>query len=275
VDSSPREDVFSRSCPVVGSLQRRPRMSPVRYAALALIAACTPVAYAPPSRLISLDSPTAPRAGGTDVQAEVGRLGSIFGPDLVDGNLRTRYAIDDGLAVEGEAGVARVMNEGNVYTETPSGNLRTQDATRTGYTARAGIIRHGRDGSVRGAVTAGLGGGYAPIAGGWASADVGASVGGTNHWVRPWFAGDLAYNQPVSSRRFAVSNDDSETTLEMAANGMVRLTIGLELGPENCALLLGFSVTTVLASSNGVLDNEPHDGNEGFLTLAAGFRAQL
>jgi hypothetical protein len=246
-----------------------------RWLPLLLLSACTPVAYAPPARLVSLDSPSAPRAGHTDVQAEAGTVGSVFGPSLIDGNVRARHALSDSLVIEGETGVARVTNDGTVSTPDASGNLHADDRSRNGYTARAGVILQGQEGVVRGALTAGLGGGYAPIAGGWAAADVGASAGGTNKWVRPWFGVDLGFNQPVATHEFAVSDGDGgDETLELAANGIVRLALGLEIGPQTSALLLGFATTVVIAGSNGT-DRTEGDTNDGFLTLAAGFRTSF
>jgi len=260
-------------------------MAPVRYLALALIAACTPTAYAPPARMISLDSPTAPRARGTDVQAEIGRIGAVFGPDLAAGNLRTRHAVTDTIVVEAEGGMAKVENEGTLVVDTPVQRSTTSvpatspSTSHSAYTGRAGAILQGTDGAVRGALTAGIGGGYSPVAGGWTSVDVGASAGGTNRYIRPWFAGDLGYNQPLSPRPFTVSYDDldetEQTTLELTSNMMVRGTFGLELGPAESAFVLGLSVTRVFADTNGQVGASQNSGGDAFIAVAAGFRALL
>ena len=256
--------------------------------ALALVAACTPSAYAPPARLISLDSPTAPTARGTDVQGEIGRIGQIFGPDVAAGNLRARHALSDNLVIEGEGGLAKVENEGTVVVNQPiarstggTGTLLTSSSdSRDAYTARGGVILQGIDGGVRGALTAGAGGGYSPTAGSWTAIDLGASVGGTGHWVRPWFAGDLGLNQPLNARPFSVQYGDLDqtdtTTLEMTTNLMVRGTFGLEIGPVSRALVLGLSITRLYADSNGQLGADSSiDPGGAFVAVAAGFRALL
>lgn len=251
----------------------------MRILAFAVLAACTPAAYAPPARFTPLDSPSAPTAGGTDVQGEVGRLGTIFGPSLVDGNVRARHAMTDHLVLEGETGMAGVTNEGSVVTEsarTTIGVEHPQSTSRDAYTGRAGAILQGIDGGVRGALTAGIGGGYSPVAGGWTSVDIGAGFGGTYRWIRPWFNGDLGVNQPVSARPFTVAYGDNEsTTLALQPNLMLRGTLGLELGPVDRAFVVGLSVTRVIADSNGASGSARSDGDDGFVGIAAGFRARL
>jgi hypothetical protein len=261
-------------------------MVPARFLAVALIAACTPAAYAPPARLISLDSPTAPRGRGTDVQGEIGRIGTLWGPDLASGNIRARHGLSDNVVIEGETGVSQVENEGVVVTN--PGLARTTGATvpvrtasdsRDAYTGRAGVILQGIDDKVRGALTAGVGGGYSPVAGGWTSIDIGASAGGTHRWIRPWFAGELGFNQPLSSRPFVVQYGDSDpeqAVLALTSNLMARGTFGLELGPVRRAVVLGLSVTRVYADTNGALDtNHEQSGGDAYVAVAAGFRAQL
>lgn len=250
----------------------------MRSLAFAALAACTPSAYAPPARFTPLDTPSAPAAGGTDVQGEVGRLGSVFGPSLVDGNFRARHAMTDHLVVEGEAGMAAVTNAGTVVTSDPRSTVPVAHAStsRDAYTGRAGVILQGVDGGVRGALTAGIGGGTSAVAGGWTSVDVGAGFGGTNHWIRPWFNGDLGVNQPVGARPFTVAYGDNEsTTLELTPNLMVRGTFGLEVGPIDRALVVGLSVARVVADSNGATGSARGAGDDGFIGIAAGFRARL
>ncbi len=247
--------------------------------AVLVLGACAPSAYAPPARLTPLDSPSGPAAGGTDVQGEVGRLGTVFGPSLVDGNFRARHALTDHVVIEGETGMAVVTNTGDIVTtsaRSTSGPGSSSSTSRDGYTGRGGLILQGIDGSVRGALTAGLGGGYSPVAGSWSSVDIGGSIGGTHRWVRPWLSGDLGVNEPIHARRFTVAYGDSEqTTLEMTSNATVRGTLGLELGPIDRAFLVGLSVTRVIADSNGAFGADRQNGDDGFVGIAAGFRARL
>ena len=256
----------------------RPRAFAAITVSMMATGACTPSAYAPPARLTPLDTPSAPAAGGTDVQGEVGRLGTVFGPALVDGNFRARHALNDHVVVEGEAGMAAVTNAGTVVTPEARSTVPVAHAStsRDAYTGRGGVILQGVDGAVRGALTAGLGGGYSPVAGGWTSLDVGGAFGGTHRWFRPWLAGDLGLNEPLGAHPFTVAYGDSEqTTLELTPNAIVRGTFGIELGPVDRAFILGLSVTRVIAESNGAFGADRSSGGEGFVGIAAGFRARL
>jgi hypothetical protein len=256
-------------------------MPPVRLLALALIGACTPAAYAPPARMVTLDSPSAPRAHDTDLQTELGHVGTIWGPSLTSGNLRARHAVSDSVVIEGETGLSRVENEGTVVASserTSSGTVETRGSdSRNAYTGRAGVILQGVDGRVRGALTAGLGGGYSPVAGGWTSFDIGAGFGGTHRWIRPWWTGELGYNQPLSSRPFVVDyGDDEEAVLALTSNLMARSTVGLELGPEDSAFVVGLSVIRIFADTNGALDaNHAQSGGDAYMSIAAGLRVLL
>jgi hypothetical protein len=256
-------------------------MPPVRLLALALVAACTPAAYAPPARMITLDSPSGPRAKDTDLQTELGHVGTIWGPSLTSGNLRARHAVSDSVVIEGETGLSRVENEGTVVASqvqrTASGAVETTSDSRNAYTGRAGVILQGVDNKVRGALTAGLGGGYSPVAGGWTSFDIGAGVGGTHRWIRPWWTGELGYNQPLSSRPFVVDYGDSEeAVLALTSNLMARSTVGLELGPEDSAFIVGLSVIRIFADTNGALDaTHAQSGGDAYMSIAAGLRVLL
>jgi hypothetical protein len=270
----------------VGSLQQRRGMRSVLV--LAVVAACNPSAYAPPARFIALDSPTAPHARGTDVQAEIGRIGTMWGPDLAAGNLRARHAVSDSVVIEAETGMASVENEGTVVANDSAARTTTSTTvpvshvssdSHDAFTGRAGAILQGTDGKIRGALSAGIGGGYSPVAGGWTSVDVGASAGSTHPWIRPWASGELGYNQPVGARQFAVQygdgDDTDQTTLEMTSNLMARGTLGLELGPIERAFVVGMSVMRVFADTNGVVGTGQLAGDDVFIAVAAGFRAQL
>ena len=180
--------------------------------------------------------------------------------------------VDFGDGVGGSIVVGQRPYDGNVPVTSAGGS-------RDAYTGRAGIQLQGVDNKVRGALTAGLGGGYSPVAGGWTSVDLGASVGGTHRWIRPWFAGELGWNQPLSARPFTVQYGDSDpeqAVLALTSNLMARGTFGLELGPVSRALVLGLSVTRIYADTNGALDSTHEQaGGDAYVAVAAGFRAQL
>jgi hypothetical protein len=229
-----------------------------------LAAACTPRAYAPPARLGALDSPIAPPAGETDAQLEVSRVGTVFGPELVDGGGRVRHAVSDAVIVEGEARMLHVTNG-------------TQALARNGYGGRAGLIlRAPEDHELRAALLFGVGGGRSATAGGWGSIDVGFALAGSHRWFRPIVGGDVAFNRPIAARKFTVGEDDDATTLQLASNVLLRGTAGLELGPTHRAALIGGSVMRPIGRT-GVVDPtpEPDRADDVFFAITVGFRTAL
>ena len=231
-----------------------------------VVAACSPAAYAPPSRGFALDSPITPAAGHQDVQGDLGRVGApVFGPDLVAGQARLRRAITPEVTVEGEAGVLEVTNGGS--TSTP----------REGYTGRAGVqLGRELDDAIRGAVTAGVGGGYARAAGGWTALDLGVAVAGEGRHVRPFLGAEVSFDRALSGRTFTITDGDARTTLRLANNATLRGTLGIEFGRPEAAVLLGVSLARIFAHDNGVVSGSSStDDSDLFLALGAGVRIAL
>lgn len=229
-----------------------------------LVAACTPRAYTPPARLAALDSPIAPAAHGTDIQADLGRVGTMWGPELVSGGSRLRHAVTSAVVVEGEAGVMRVLNAGD-------------GGSRNAYTGRGGImVRSSGETGMCAALSAGLGGGYSPVAGGWGSFDVGGALAGTHRWFRPVLAGDASYNRPFGDTRFVVVESDGGTsTLHLTQNVSVRGTLEVELGPTDRTLIVGMSVMRIEANSSGAIPEYDTSPDEVFVAIGGGFRATI
>jgi len=231
-----------------------------------VLAACSPAAYAPPSRGFALDSPIAPTAGHQDVQGDLSRIGApVFGPDLVSGQARVRHALTPEVTVEGEAGILEVTNGG------------TTSVSREGYTGRAGVML-GRElnDEIRGAITAGVGGGYAKAAGGWTAIDVGVAAAGEGRYVRPFLAAEVSLDRAISGHRFTVTDGDSETVLRLANNATVRGTLGIEFGRPEAAVLLGISLARIFANDNGVVSGSSStDDTDLFIAIGAGVRIAL
>ena len=229
-----------------------------------LVAACAPRASTPPARLVALDSPIAPAAHGTDVQADLGHVGTMWGPELVNGGSRLRHAVSSAVVVEGEAGVMRVLNAG-------------EGGPRNAYSGRGGImLRSSGETGLSAALSAGLGGGYASVAGGWGSVDVGGALAGTHRWFRPVVAGDASYNRPFGDKRFVVVEPDgTPSTLHLTQNVSVRGTLAVELGPTDRTVIVGLSVMRIVADSSGVIPEYDTSPDEVFVAIGGGFRATI
>lgn len=230
---------------------------------LALAGACSPVALTPNARAFPFDSPTTPAVGGQDVQADLATAGTVFGPEAVAGDARYRRALSRVVTVEAEGGVLHVTNDGS-------------GPDRNAYTGRVGVIAHPTDDDdVRTSVSAGLGGGVAPATGAWGSVDVGAAIGGSNRWVRPFVGGDLSYNRVLVSDAFTVrATDGTATSLRLPDTVSARATGGLELGPPDRAVVLGFSMARMigLETDRAAATTDAADPDEVVFAMGAGFR---
>ena len=64
--------------------------------------------------------------------------------------------------------------------------------------------------------------------------------------------------------------------LALTSNLMARSTVGLELGPEDSAFVVGLSVIRIFADTNGALDtNHAQSGGDAYMSIAAGLRVLL
>ncbi|MEZ4403171.1 MAG: hypothetical protein R3B06_24315 [Kofleriaceae bacterium] len=243
-----------------------PRVAPLALLLAALpTTACTPSAITPPARTFAFDSATAPAVGQTDVQVDLARAGTPFGPELIAGGGRVRHAVRPGILVEGEAGTFAITNEGS-------------GPGRMAYTGRAGAMfrPEGAEGLAV-AFNLGAGGGYAPAAGGWASADLGAVVTGTNRWVRPVLGVDVSHSRPIGNKVFTVTEPDGTASkLRLPVTTSLRGTAGLEIGPPDRAVILGASWLHGYRDQRSRVDSTADEPSaEDYLLLGAGVRVGL
>jgi len=228
---------------------------------LPLFAACSPRAVTPPARTFVMDSP-ALATGKGDLQADVSRVATFWGPELTSGNGRLRRAVSDETILEGEVGVLHVTNSGDA-------------ASRDAYTGRVGAIWRTEDQFA--AIGVGIGGGMSPAAGSWGAVDAGVLLSGTHRYIRPILEGDLGYSAPFDdSRTFSVTESDgTRSTLRLPHNATGKLTFGLELGDRTASMLLGLSfIKFWQAETSRVGSDEPPD-NDVYVALGLGFRVGI
>ena len=233
---------------------------------LAAASSCTPTPYAPPARFAQTDTAVMPAQGKTDVQGDLGVTAALFGPAFQHADGRVRFGATSRMVIETEGGAMQLDRSSDTQR-------------RDGYAGRVGVVQHGRDrpGGMRRSVFGGVGGGFAPAAGTWASIDGGGGIAGSHRWARPFLSGDLAYNRPLARRTFSVADDGNETSTDyrvvLHQDITLRGTFGLELGPSTSCLVLGASITRLIPLEDPGL--ETNESIPGFVTLTAGFRAQL
>jgi hypothetical protein len=218
------------------------------------LAACTTHAFTPSARPLPLGPARIPTTGESDVQLDGNVSGEVFGPGIYSGNVRYRRGVDENLAVTGDAGFIRVDGNNGSSDENPWAGL-----------GRVGMqLAKETDGDLDAAVFGGVGGGYAPAAGGWLSSDVGAMLAGTNRYVRPIFLVDAYASQPVGTRTFMVGED----TLRLPRTYGVQGLFGFELGPQKSAVLIGLALAQLWSAANDVQEAD----SATFIGLGGGVR---
>ncbi len=235
---------------------------PAALTALTALSGCTPRAFTPNARAFAFDSPTAPAVGDADVQGDIARIGSPFGPELANGGVRYRRGLRPGLVGEVEGGFLHLTNDGS-------------GGSRNAVTGRGGVMLHTSADELRTALTLGVGGGLSPAAGQWASFDFGVAIGGSHRWLRPFVGGDVSYNAAFGSRPFTVAEPDGEpVTLVLPDTITTRATAGVEIGPPHLSGLIGFSIAQAFAREpDRVGASERHD--DTVLALGVGVRVAL
>ncbi|MDQ3366309.1 MAG: hypothetical protein M3680_12865 [Myxococcota bacterium] len=225
---------------------------------ITVAAGCTPRAVTPPARTLVMQSAALPEPGHQDVQVEVSRIGTIWGPELVGGGARLRHTVASNVALEADAGLLRVINAGD------GGN-------RNAHTGRLGVVVTLPD--QRLAVGGGIGGGYSATAGSWGTVDVGAVLSGKHQHVRPQLGGTFGYGTPLGDQTFTVSEPDGSTTeLRLPRNTFAQVNAGLELGPRRSAVLVGASMIRFSLHESDFADGSPGSGDDLYLALGIGVR---
>ena len=235
---------------------------------VAAAAACTPRAVTPPTRTFALDSPNAPAVGHSDVQMGAARIGTIWGPELVNADTRVRHAVRRGVVVEGEAGLLHLLNEGG-------------GDNRNAVTARIGVLLRPPEyetQELRVALSLGAGGGHSPAAGDWGTFDAGVLISGSHRWVRPVVGLGGGVSRPFGDTTFTVTEPDGDPTmLQLPRNLTGYYTAGIELGPPHRTVILGGSVTHFWLQEPSVLAPAPaaEDADDVDIFFAVGAAARF
>lgn len=197
------------------------------YCSLALLAGCSVRAVTPAARALPLDTPTTPAVGAGDVQVDGSAVGFMMGAGTLNGGLRYRHRLAPTVSAEVDGGVIHVVESHG-------------DVDPNGYTGRAGVlIQRADDSAVRAVASLGVGGGYAPTAGSWATVDVGGMISGAHRLVRPFLGGDIVYANAIDHPTFRVGEGDDATDLQLPDTMHLRATAGVEFGTRDVSVLVG------------------------------------
>ncbi len=198
----------------------------MKLAALSLIplaAGCSQHLYSPPTQTFALAPVHTLAAGDRAVDLEGSTHSQIFDPGYDAGSARLRAGIGDDAEVSLE-GMNAFINGGGMSA-----------ANRNVYAARGGLrVAPGR-GPL--AFSAGIGGGYAPAAGGFAAIDGGVSLGYDNCYVVPIAAVSMFASQPLAARSVDVSVSSDEvmySTPHRTVGATLRGGLRISLSPARC-----------------------------------------
>ena len=185
---------------------------------LLLCSGCVQNVYAPPARVLPLESSATVPEGYTAVSGEfAGSAAALTTPLILSATGRVRHGIHESLEVSGEASVVHLRDPRSVSDANP--NL---------YSLRAGVKRGF---SQHFAITGGLGGGYAPAGGGFVSPDLGFVAGYENPYFVPWVNGRGFVSLPFATSPVdvTVENDDERVFSEAEITYGFQLAVGFKI----------------------------------------------
>lgn len=177
-----------------------------------LTTACSYQVVSPPARMVSLETAHTVKQGETVIAARAAGHAAIFDPTVVVGTVGVRR------------GVARQTEMTADATWAYVGEDTHRDLNRNIFAGRVGSKVSNASGWA--AVFGGLGGGFAPAAGGFTAMDVGGALSYPNCYVVPFANGMLFGSVPVAAKQVEFRNPDGS----LQATDKADITTGMGLG---------------------------------------------
>ena len=223
-------------------------------ALLPLILACSHNIYTPPSRPMPLTSPQTLGEGETVARASGSVSSDLFGPSLAAGTGGVRRGLGNRLELDADLSYAKVMETATAGTSRSIGMLRVGGKYRPTESANLALV-------------AGLGGGYSPAAGPYASTDVGAVLGYDNRYLIPFLSIGAFGSVPLSPNEVDVTGpEDSQQFLDTPEPTLgVTLGAGIKIPVNRLALVMGMASTQIWDS----------DSNDGFMAFGCGIETSF
>jgi len=229
---------------------------------------CSYQLVSPPARMVNLESAKTAAPGETVAGVHGAGYTAIFDPGAVVTNASVRRGVAENLEVDGDLSWARVSYDG------------FPDIDRNIYAARAGAKMSNRGGSA--ALFGGVGGGFAPAAGGFTAVDVGAAVSYPNCYVVPFGNAMLFGSLPIGARQVDFRNADGSIYSSDKADPTYGFGLGtgieIPLDHDRCRagltsarLQLGGAVD-VLVPSDGPIVTHTTTESDGTITTTTDTR---
>jgi hypothetical protein len=237
---------------------------------------CSYQLVSPPARLINLESAKTAAPGETVAGLHGGSYGSIFDAGVSIANATVRRGVADDLEVDADASWGHVDYDGFPAID------------RNVYAARLGAKLSNRGSWA--AVYGGLGGGYAPAAGGFSAVDFGGALSFPNCYVVPFASTTIFGSVPLAAKQVDFRNadgtvqatDKADTTygLGMGAGLEIPLTHDrcragltsprLQFGGGVNLLVRGDGPVTTTTTADGTTTTQTRGGRHGLMGLAIG-----
>lgn len=198
---------------------------------------------------MALASPDTLDKEESSVRASVSGATDVFGPALAAGSVGGRRGLGDRLEATADLTYLQVTDK------SVAGTNRGIAMARAGAKYRPTQYKHL-------ALVAGLGGGYAPAAGPYLSADAGAVIGYENRYVIPYLSAGAFGSVPLNPSEVDVTGIEDDTTHLDTPEATIGLTLGVGLKIPVRSAALHFGLT-----STRLWDN---DSSDAFLSMGAG-----
>ena len=247
------------------------------FAALLSLAGCSYQLVSPPARMVSLDSARTAAPGETVAGVHAAGYAAVFDPSVGVGSVGIRRGVTERIEVDADATWARVVYDGfpDIDCDIFAGRVGGKLANGRGW----------------GALTAGVGGGYAPAAGGFTALDVGAVVSYPNCFAVPFADGTTFASVPIGARQVDFRNVDGtlagsdkadptfgfglaagvEIPLDRARcrRGLTPARVQLGVGGNSLFPTDG-TIRTTTTASDGTITTSERGGRYGVVGIAVG-----
>ncbi len=200
---------------------------------LPIVGACSQNVFSPPSRAMTLASPATVDKNETIVRGSASTNSSgILGTSIAAGSVGGRYGIKSRLEVVADLSYAQVVEESG------SGTNRGIAMGRTGVKFNPKESNHV-------AVLAGVGGGYAPAGGAYATADIGFAAGYENPHAIPYVNLGVFSSIPLNPKEIDTTRLDSSEMRSDTPKNTFGFTMGtgVKVPINTSAMTFGVNIT--------------------------------
>jgi hypothetical protein len=177
-----------------------------------VVSGCNAHVFSPPARAFNADGPAVLGEGKTEIQGQFALGGKVFGGGYYTGKLHVRHGLSDELDITVDTGAVVVETERTNRNFSVAGDESKTEQWPI-YAARVGVQWSPKGGAGHIGLTGGLGGGYSD-GGGFASPDVGFSIGYNNPYVVPYFSMTGFLSIPIAPQGIDVSRLDEPADIQ-------------------------------------------------------------